>query len=96
VDESRVHHDARRVRNLGRSPTGQVVPGGTFSPTSDGNTGSALDFASGWDDRKFDHGRPSDVTFAMDGRLFLAQDVGPEALKYTGIIVWVAPLDLRK
>jgi glucose/arabinose dehydrogenase len=46
------------------------------------------DFATGWDDGSHAHGRPSDVTFAPDGRLFIANDI-------TGEIVWIAPDSLR-
>jgi glucose/arabinose dehydrogenase len=55
-----------------------------------------MDFASGWDDGKLDHGRPSDIAFAPDGRMFVTQDVGPEVTGSLGIVFWVAPLDLGK
>jgi glucose/arabinose dehydrogenase len=77
--------------------TGLLISGGTYAP--DGgqmNTGSAVDFAIGWDDRKLDHGRPSDVTFASDGRMFVSQDVGPDSLGMLGMVLWFAPLDLPK
>jgi glucose/arabinose dehydrogenase len=44
----------------------------------------ASDFLTGWDDGSRTHGRPSDVVFAPDGRLFVSNDI-------TGDIVWVAP-----
>jgi glucose/arabinose dehydrogenase len=47
-----------------------------------------VDFATGWDDGRQDRGRPADVTFAPDGRLFVANDV-------TGEMVWIAPESLR-
>ncbi len=54
----------------------------------DGGDPSAMHvFASGWDDGKFDHGRPEDATFSPDGRLFLANDLN-------GDIVWIAPVGL--
>jgi glucose/arabinose dehydrogenase len=46
-----------------------------------------VDFMTGWDDTTTSHGRPMDVTFAPDGRLFLANDV-------SGDIIWVAPLSM--
>lgn len=76
--------------------TGMPIPGGTYADGGQMNTGSARDFATGWDDRKLDHGRPSDVTFAADGRMFVAQDVGPDWAGSIGIILWFAPLDLPK
>ncbi|MGD0674592.1 MAG: hypothetical protein ABSC94_04195 [Polyangiaceae bacterium] len=47
--------------------------------------GAMVDFATGWDDGSLAHGRPAAVTFAPDGRLFLANDTN-------GIIVWIAPI----
>ena len=49
---------------------------------------SLLQFASGWDDGMQDHGRPAAITFAADGRMFLADD-------NLGIIVWIAPTTLK-
>lgn len=43
------------------------------------------DFAIGWDDGTFMHGRPSALTFALDGRLFVAND-------NDGSIIWIAPV----
>lgn len=77
--------------------TGMPKPGGTYKMDgSQGTTGAAMDFASGWDDGKLDHGRPSDIAFASDGRMFVTQDVGPEITGSLGIVFWVAPLDLGK
>lgn len=45
------------------------------------------DFASGWDDGSFAHGRPTAITFSPDGRLFLTNDT-------TGDIVWIAPIEM--
>jgi glucose/arabinose dehydrogenase len=64
--------------------TGQVLPGSDLSGTS---TGAMVDFATGWDDRTNSHGRPANVAFAPDGRLFLGND-------NNGDIIWIAPLDL--
>jgi glucose/arabinose dehydrogenase len=53
-------------------------------------TGLAIDggvkenFLQGWDDGLRDHGRPSDITAAPDGRLFISND-------QTGDIIWIAP-----
>lgn len=75
--------------------TGAPLPGGTLGP--DGKTnGAALDFAQGWDDGKLDFGRPSDVTFAPDGRMFVTQDNGPNQTGGVGIVFWIAPTTLAK
>ena len=48
-----------------------------------------LNFASGWDDLRQDHGRPAAVEFAPDGRLFLGDD-------QQGAVVWIAPMGLMQ
>jgi len=65
--------------------TGQVLPGSDLTGMS---TGAMSDFATGWDDNTNSHGRPANVAFAPDGRLFLGND-------NTGDIIWIAPLDLE-
>jgi len=83
-------------------PTSSTFPSlATFATTipashASRSSASALDFATGWDDGKLDHGRPADITFAPDGRMFMAQDNGPAQVQGLGIIVWFAPLDLPK
>jgi len=59
-------------------------PTQTSEPDS-GTSPAMTDFATGWDDGARDHGRPAAITFAPDGRMFLANDV-------TGAIVWIAPV----
>ena len=86
--------------------TGMPISGGTKWNRLDWRDpppelwGSALAFATGWDpgDRKQNrvHGIPSDVTFAEDGRMFVAQNQGPDALDGLGIVIWFAPLDLPR
>jgi glucose/arabinose dehydrogenase len=49
--------------------------------------GAMADFATGWADGSRSHGRPANVAFAPDGRLFLGND-------NTGDIIWIAPFDL--
>jgi glucose/arabinose dehydrogenase len=59
-------------------------------PTTDlgsGTPATLADFLTGFDDNMHDHGRPSDVTFAADGRMFVSDDDD-------GDIFWVAPVDL--
>jgi hypothetical protein len=65
--------------------TGDLLP----STTLGGVGGGMRDFATGWDDKTLMHGRPAAVTFAEDGRLFLAND-------NNGDIVWIAPFDLER
>ena len=43
------------------------------------------DFATGWDDGMMNHGRPANITFAPDGRMFVGNDMN-------GMIVWIAPV----
>jgi glucose/arabinose dehydrogenase len=66
--------------------TGMPLPG-TNIPGK--NPGAMRDFATGWDDHSKGHGRPSAITFAKDGRLFLAND-------NDGNIFWIAPFDLKR
>ncbi len=51
----------------------------------DGPDVGMVDFATGWDDGKQDHGRPAAVTFGPDGRLYVAND-------NNGVIFWIAPM----
>jgi glucose/arabinose dehydrogenase len=51
-------------------------------------TGSFHQFASGWGPPPNGHGRPANLAFAPDGRLFVGNDV-------TGDIFWIAPLALQ-
>ena len=48
-----------------------------------------LDFATGWDDGRQDHGRPAAVAFAPDGRMFIGNDMN-------GQILWIAPIGLMR
>ena len=68
--------------------TGQVLPGSdiTASSTMGPSSGAMKDFATGWAGSHA-HGRPANVAFAPDGRLFLGND-------YNGDIIWIAPLGL--
>ena len=50
-----------------------------------GSSPTMMDFATGWDDGKRDHGRPSAMTFAPDGRMFIGNDID-------GTILWIAPV----
>jgi len=68
--------------------TGDLVPGTTLRADG-GALGGMRNFATGWDDGSHLHGRPAAVTFAEDGRLFLAND-------NNGDIIWIAPFDLER
>jgi glucose/arabinose dehydrogenase len=52
------------------------------------NEGALTDFATGWEDGTYSHGRPAAIAFAEDGRMFVGND-------NDGSIFWVAPLDLE-
>src|SRR5262249_45024949 len=74
-----------RVVSIAMNPdTGEVIPG---SDLPGGDNGALSEFASGWDDHTLLHGRPANVAFAPDGRLFLGDD-------NSGVIMWIAPFDL--
>lgn len=73
-----------KVVALARDPvTGAPRPA---SELAGGDPAALRDFASGWDDGQHAHGRPDDVSFSADGRLFVTNDV-------TGEILWFAPSD---
>jgi glucose/arabinose dehydrogenase len=55
------------------------------SSTVGQDQGAMIDFVTGWADGTRAYGRPAAVTFASDGRLFVADD-------QNGIVFWVAPL----
>jgi len=72
-----------RVVAIATDPsTGMPYPSSTVSGVE---TGNISDFAIGWDDGTFTHGRPADVEVAPDGRVFIANDV-------SGEIFWIAPV----
>ncbi len=48
-----------------------------------------MDFVSGWDDGRQDHGRATAVAFGADGRLYVGDDT-------RGEIFWVAPVGLMR
>jgi len=62
-------------------------------PSSDYNDAAApmLDFATGWDDGTRLHGRPDALTFAPDGRMFVAHDMSSNGGPLGGLILWIAP-----
>jgi glucose/arabinose dehydrogenase len=55
--------------------------------SSDIDASTVPDFATGWDGTMGAHGRPAAVTFAADGRAFIAND-------WDGDIFWIAPVGL--
>ncbi|MBL8951627.1 MAG: hypothetical protein JNK82_12670 [Myxococcaceae bacterium] len=68
--------------------TGRVLAGGNLPLIDGGFDGGAMDdFLEGWDDlfNPRAHGRPTDVTVAPDGRLFISNDTNGE-------IFWVSPV----
>jgi glucose/arabinose dehydrogenase len=73
-----------RVVSIGMDPsTGLPLPGGNVNGQ---NTGSMVDFATGWDDGTLTHGRPAAVETTDDGRVFVAND-------NNGVIFWIAAID---
>jgi glucose/arabinose dehydrogenase len=78
-----------RLVSIAYDPVSGEVIMGSELPAQD--PGSFLDFATGWDDGvkgEGPHGRPANIAFAPDGRLFLGND-------NTGDIIWIAPLGLQ-
>jgi glucose/arabinose dehydrogenase len=63
--------------------TGLPLPSTTIDG---GDNGGMSDFATGWDDGTHLHGRPSDIAFSKDGRMFVAND-------NSGEILWIAAID---
>lgn len=80
--------EGERVVSIGMDPvTGDVLMGSEL-PAQD--PGSLLEFAAGWDDGPRGggpQGRPANIAFAPDGRMFLGND-------NTGDIIWIAPLGM--
>jgi glucose/arabinose dehydrogenase len=62
-------------------PSGDLNDGGN----KDGPNVGMTNFATGWDDGTLQHGRPAAVTFAPDGRMFVANDTN-------GTIIWIASM----
>jgi glucose/arabinose dehydrogenase len=58
-------------------------------PGDAGDPNTMLEFATGWDDGRQDHGRPAPIAFAPDGRMFIGDD-------QQGAVIWVAPLGLMQ
>jgi glucose/arabinose dehydrogenase len=76
--------EGARLVGIATDPTtGEPLPG---SDLDGGSSGAMADFATGFEGQL--HGRPTEVAFSPDGRLFLSNDVN-------GDIVWIAPLELE-
>jgi glucose/arabinose dehydrogenase len=76
-----------RVVAIALDPTTGLPLPSSELPGSTADPNDMLDFATGWDDGRQDHGRPAPITFAPDGRLFVGND-------WTGTVVWIAPVGL--
>ncbi|MDP9000170.1 MAG: hypothetical protein M3O46_08670 [Myxococcota bacterium] len=77
-----------RVVAIALDPNGMPLPA-TELDSGSANPDNMLEFATGWDDGKRDHGRPAPVAFAPDGRLFVGDD-------QRGAVIWIAPVDLMR
>jgi glucose/arabinose dehydrogenase len=76
-----------RIVGIARDPsTGLPLPATDIDGGEADNT-NMMDFATGWDDGRQDHGRPAPITFAPDGRMFVGDD-------QLGVVFWVAPVGL--
>jgi glucose/arabinose dehydrogenase len=77
--------EGARLVSIALDPvTGHLLPASDLGGEP---SGALAEFATGWDDGTFTHGRPAVVAFAADGRLFLGNDAN-------GDIIWIAPLGL--
>jgi glucose/arabinose dehydrogenase len=75
-----------RVVGIALDGAGMPLPASEINPAV-GDPTNMMDFATGWDDGRQDHGRPAPITFAPDGRMFLGND-------NNGAVIWIAPIDL--
>jgi glucose/arabinose dehydrogenase len=75
-----------RVVAIALDASGMPLPASEIDVEA-GDPSSMLEFATGWDDGKQDHGRPAPVAFAPDGRMFLGDD-------QKGAVIWIAPVGL--
>jgi glucose/arabinose dehydrogenase len=74
-----------RIVGVALAPgTGALLPASELALDAGG---TMPDFATGWDDGLNDHGRPTAVAFAPDGRMFVGDD-------WSGTLVWIAPMNL--
>jgi glucose/arabinose dehydrogenase len=65
--------------------TGLPLPASELDAAATGD--NLLTFGAGWDDGIQDHGRPTTIAFAPDGRMFIGND-------WNGDVVWIAPVNL--
>jgi glucose/arabinose dehydrogenase len=65
--------------------TGLPLPASELDAAATGD--NLLTFSTGWDDGMLDHGRPTTIAFAADGRMFIGND-------WNGDVVWMAPVNL--
>jgi glucose/arabinose dehydrogenase len=78
-----------RVVGIALDPaTGMPLPA-TDLDSGNSSAPNMMDFVTGWDDNRQDHGRPAAVTFAPDGRMFVGNDMN-------GQLVWIAPIALMR
>jgi glucose/arabinose dehydrogenase len=68
---------------------GEAVQWSPVDPNSHSPTGPTQDFATGWSLGGPIVGRPTDLMFAPDGRLFVTDDAG-------GVVFWIAPRSLLR
>ncbi|MGA7123487.1 MAG: hypothetical protein WBY94_25515 [Polyangiaceae bacterium] len=77
-----------RVVGISLDSNGMPMQASEIDPSL-GDPNSMLQFATGWDDGRQDHGRPAPITFAFDGRMFIGND-------QDGAVIWIAPVGLMK
>jgi glucose/arabinose dehydrogenase len=81
--------EGARIVGIARDPnTGLLLPA-TDIDGGQSASDNMIDFATGWDDGRQDHGRPAAITFAPDGRMFVGDD-------QQGAVIWIAPVNLLR
>ncbi len=78
-------YEGARVVGIAIDPNGMPLPSSELQADVDPN--NMLEFATGWDDGRQDHGRPAPIEFAADGRMFVGDD-------QSGAVIWIAPVNL--
>lgn len=79
--------EGARVVAISLDPaTGLPLPASELDASASSAT-VMMDFATGWDDNRKDHGRPAPIAFSPDGRLFVGDD-------QQGAVIWIAPVNL--
>jgi glucose/arabinose dehydrogenase len=82
--------EGARIVAVPLDDAGNLIPASELADA--GTAANMLDFATGWFDEdagfSTNHGRPTAIAFAPDGRMFIGDD-------YEGLVAWIAPVSLH-